>query len=46
MAYLYFYKSGITQKLLHQLKYKNNPEIGEMIGHWFGQELKDKEIMK
>jgi len=46
MAYLYFHKSGITQKLLHQLKYKNNPEIGEMIGHWFGQELKEKEIMK
>ena len=25
-AYLYFYKDGITQRLLHQLKYKHKPQ--------------------
>ena len=38
-SYLYFHKSGSSQKLLHQFKYNNNPEIGEMIGKWFGHEL-------
>lgn len=38
-SYLYYYKSGITQKLLHQFKYNNFPEIGEMIGTWFGHDL-------
>ena len=32
VSFLYFYKTGITQKLLHQFKYNNYPEIGEMIG--------------
>ena len=39
ISYLYFLKSGITQKLLHQFKYNNYPEIGEMIGRWLGHEL-------
>lgn len=41
-SYLYFYKSGIAQKLLHQFKYNNYPEIGQMIGRWFGHELLSK----
>lgn len=39
LSYLQFYKSGITQRLLHQLKYKNYPELGEMLGRWIGQKL-------
>lgn len=39
ISYLYFYKSGITQKLLHQLKYKNNPTLCDELGRWFGHEL-------
>lgn len=39
LSYLYFYKSGITQKLLHQFKYNSYPEIGELIGKWLGHEL-------
>ena len=46
VAYLYFYKSGITQTLLHQLKYNTYPEIGEMIGKWLGHELLRDEIIK
>ncbi len=39
LAYLYFLKSGITQKLLHQLKYNNVPEIGELLGKWLGADM-------
>lgn len=39
VSYLYYYKSGITQKLLHRFKYNNFPEIGELIGAWFGIDL-------
>jgi len=44
ISYLYFYKSGITQKLLHQFKYKNQPEIGELIGSWVGYKLMESKI--
>lgn len=44
LAYLYFLKSGITQKLLHQLKYNNVPEIGELLGKWFGAEMNRHEL--
>lgn len=46
LFYLYFYKSGITQKLLHQFKYNSNPEIGEMIGKWVGHELLKRKAHK
>lgn len=36
MAYLRFSKKGKSQKLLHQLKYKNRPEIGEEMGRLYG----------
>lgn len=44
LSYLYFYKSGITQKLLHQFKYKSQPEIGELIGAWVGYQLIESKI--
>lgn len=39
-AYLKFVKGGKVQRLLHQLKYKNHPEVGEMLGRWYGNDLK------
>ncbi len=45
LAYLKFYKSGITQSLLHQLKYDNCPEIGDMAGRWFGHMMAEKELI-
>lgn len=36
MAYLRFSKKGKSQKLLHQFKYKNKPEIGEELGRLYG----------
>lgn len=38
-SYLVFTKLGKTQKILHALKYNNNPEIGEIIGQWYGDIL-------
>ena len=45
-ALLYFQKKGIVQELIHKLKYKGHQEIGETIGYWYAEELKDIEILK
>ena len=39
MAFLRFSKKGNSQKLLHQLKYRNRPEIGEEMGRLYGLSL-------
>jgi ComF family protein len=39
MAFLRFTKKGKSQKLLHQLKYRNKPEIGIDMGRLFGRAL-------
>ena len=38
-AFLKFRKTGIVQRLLHQLKYNNHPEIGVKLGRYYGLEL-------
>ena len=38
-ALLYFRKGSLTQKLIHQLKYRKNKEIGVFLGKWLGEEL-------
>lgn len=45
-SFLYYQKDGITQKLIHQLKYKNQPEIGVFIGEWFGSNLADVNVFE
>ncbi|MBA6156210.1 ComF family protein [Tenacibaculum sp. S7007] len=45
-SFLYYQKHGITQKIIHQLKYKNQPEIGSYLGKWFGNSLKESEVFK
>lgn len=40
-AFLYFHKKGIVQELIHNLKYKGHEEIGTLLGHWYGQDLKE-----
>jgi ComF family protein len=40
-AYLKFIKKGKVQRLLHELKYRNQPEIGEVLGKMYGIELKE-----
>lgn len=42
----YFHKKGIVQEMMHKLKYKGQEEIGETIGNWYAEELKDLEQIK
>jgi ComF family protein len=44
MAFLKFSKSGKVQKLLHALKYKNQPELGVMLGTIYGERIKETNI--
>lgn len=41
-SFLYFRKSGLAQRLVHQLKYKGNREIGIYLGQLYGQEIKEE----
>jgi len=38
-SYLYFFKSGITQTLMHKFKYQNKPQLGVMFGRYLGNEI-------
>lgn len=38
-AVVYFQKKGITQQILHNLKYRGQEEIGTYFGNWLGVEL-------
>ncbi|WP_246205934.1 ComF family protein [Fulvivirga aurantia] len=44
MAYYKFERKGRLQRVLHQLKYSNRPEVGNLIGEWYGRELEDLEL--
>ncbi|MFC6996547.1 ComF family protein [Rufibacter roseus] len=39
-AFLLFQEKGRVQRLLHQLKYKGQEEVGEVLGRWHGAALK------
>ena len=39
ISFLRFSKSGLSQRLLHQLKYKNKPDLGLELGMLYGQRL-------
>ena len=41
LAYYKFAKHGGVQRLLHHLKYKNCPEVGELAGGWFAHALEN-----
>lgn len=40
-AGFYFTKSSVLQRLIHQLKYKGNQEVGYQMGQWLGLQLKN-----
>jgi len=40
-AFFLFRKRGKVQRLLHQLKYNNHPEIGETLGQVYGHDLRE-----
>ncbi|WP_462253862.1 ComF family protein [Ekhidna sp.] len=39
-SYLYFQRKGITQKLLHEVKYNGKKELAEQLGIWFSKSFK------
>jgi ComF family protein len=39
-ALYYFMKSGLTQRLIHQLKYKGQRKIGVKLGQLYGEKLR------
>ncbi len=39
MSFFKFVKAGNVQHVLHALKYKNQPELGRMLGRVYGNEL-------
>jgi predicted amidophosphoribosyltransferase len=40
---LFYRKKGSTIKLIHDLKYKGNEEIGVFFGNWLGELLKENQ---
>lgn len=38
-ALFYFFKKGKIQNLIHALKYKNQQQVGTLLGNWLGDEL-------
>lgn len=42
IAFLTFKKGNKTQRLIHELKYNNNQQIGRFLGDWFGNELRNE----
>ena len=44
-SFLLFKKVGLSQKLIHQLKYKGNQNIGVHLGELFGEHLKGTTIL-
>lgn len=39
-CFVYFSKSSIAQKLIHELKYKGQQQIGELFAYWYATDLK------
>lgn len=40
-AFLFYADQGIVKNLIHFLKYKNQPQIGQFLGDWYGQIMKE-----
>ena len=45
-SFLYYYQSGKAKQLIHELKYQNKQEIGNLIADWFGSQLAKSEDFK
>ncbi|WP_436514447.1 ComF family protein [Ekhidna sp. To15] len=43
-SFLYFQRKGITQRILHELKYKGKKELGYLMGSWFAPSIKCENI--
>lgn len=45
-AFCYFYKTGCLQKIIHELKYKNNAELAVYMGRMYGNDIKGSNFLK
>lgn len=45
-AHLYFHKKGISQEIIHKLKYQGQEEIGTVLGHWYADDLKKISVLQ
>ena len=43
---LYYHKKGITQQLIHNLKYNRQQKIGTLLGNWYAEDLKNNPILQ
>ena len=41
-SFLFFRENSIVQRLIHHLKYRNQPQIGVFLGDWYGQNLREE----
>lgn len=44
-SFAYFVQGGMMQSIIHELKYKNNPDIGIYIGELCGNDLKNSDFI-
>ncbi len=44
-SFAHFAKDGIIQSIVHELKYNNNPDIGEYIGKLIGKRIADSDFI-
>ena len=42
---LFYSETGIVKNLIHYLKYKNQEEVGEFLGDWFGLLIKENNYL-
>lgn len=45
-SFLHFRKGSLVQNILHCIKYKGQQELGEHIGHLFGQDIRNEDWVK
>ncbi len=44
-SFLFFRESSTVQRLIHHLKYKNQEQIGDFLGDWYGQLLLEEKAL-
>ncbi len=45
-SFLFFSRGGGTQRMLHQIKYNNQPDLITAIGRWYGKQLLNADLWK
>src|SRR5690606_6699212 len=42
MSMLVFEQRGIVQQIIHKLKYRGHEEVGNLLGYWYGEIIKNE----